>query len=157
LLKAGRTAEAEVRFLAAGAADGLDNGKRAAAWAQAGYLAAARRENETAIERFQHAIALAPPRRGPPLQLGDAHAATLRWEAAVRTLQQAEAMGDASPRLLQDIGYAARHAGKEEMAAHWFRRALDDGTLDRERQLSLKQEVEWLEDRFDMSLYSALR
>jgi tetratricopeptide (TPR) repeat protein len=158
LLKLGRPDEAETQFLAAAAADQLDAGSRAAAWTQAGYLAVARQDHAAAITRFQHSIALVPPGRALLLQLGYAQAAALQWQDAVRTLQQAEAMGDASPQLFQDIAYAARHAGAPGVAAHWFRRALDNGeTLDRDRRLALKQEVEWLEDRFDVSLYSAFR
>ena len=157
LLKLDRPRDAEAQFLAAGAADELPADARAAAWAQAGYLAVARQDNEAAITRFQRSATLAPPGRDLLLQLGYAQAAALHWEDAVRTLQQAEAMGGGSPQLFQDIGYAARHAGAPETAARWFRRALDNGTLQRDRQLALKQEVEWLEDRLDVSLYSAFR
>jgi tetratricopeptide (TPR) repeat protein len=158
LLTLEQTTDAETQFLAAGAAAGLSTDSRAAAWSQAGYLAVARQDNVAAISRFQRSIALAPPGRDLLLQLGYAQAAALHWQEAVRTLQQAQAMGDGSPRLFQDIGYAARHAGDPGVAAHWFRQALDEGeTLDRTRQLALKQEVEWLEDRFDMSVYSAFR
>jgi tetratricopeptide (TPR) repeat protein len=158
LLKLDRTGEAEAQFITAGMADALDADSRAAAWAQAAYLAVARRDNEAAITRFQYAATLAPPGRDLLLHLGYAQAAALHWQDAVITLQRAKAMGGASPQLFQDIAYAARHAGEPREAARWFRRALDDGeTLERDRRLALKQEVEWLEDRFDISLYSAFR
>jgi|GEM_PF-3890936 len=158
LLRLSRPAEAQEAFRRAADAESLDATKRAAAWAQIGYLAAGRQDSKTAINAFRRAIDLAGPTSDLLLQLGYAQVAAGDWRAAVTTLERAAALNGGTPQLMQDIAYAARNAGAPDKAAYWFRKALEHGgQLSRERQLSLKREVEWLEDRFDASLYSAFR
>lgn len=133
--------------------------KRAAVWRQRGYRAMESGDPERAITAFEAALAIGPETPVLTAQLGYAHLAAGNLDAAEAALTRAAPALAKSGPVYEDIGYIHKRRNRPEAAAQNFRRAIDSYIESGQKAQTrpLKQEVEWIEDRFDAGFYTLWR